>query len=79
MSITIVTGVPGSGKTLLTVSELLRGIVGTTVPALDKDGKAIEIQRTVYTNINGLLLDHELIDGNEEAELARMLDGDKVG
>lgn len=69
MSITIVTGVPGSGKTLLTVSELLRGIVGTTVPAQDKDGKAIEIQRTVYTNINGLLLDHELIDGNEEAGL----------
>ena len=66
MSITIVTGVPGSGKTLYTVSELLRAIAGSRTPAVDSEGRQVEIERKIYTNINGLLLDHDVIDGNEE-------------
>jgi len=57
--ITLITGVPGSGKTLYCVSELLPSIIGSVVVV---DG-ADDVTRTVYTNINGLLLDHENIDG----------------
>lgn len=60
--ITFITGVPGSGKTLYCIDKLLRDIVGKTVTAKDQQNNTVEIQRTVYTNIKGLLLDHELID-----------------
>lgn len=58
--ITLITGVPGSGKTLYCVSEILPSLIGSVVPG--QDGNP-DITRTVYTNINGLLLDHENIDG----------------
>ncbi len=60
--ITFITGVPGSGKTLYCIDKLLREIVGKTVTAKDKQNETVEIQRTVYTNIKGLLIDHELVD-----------------
>lgn len=60
--ITLITGAPGSGKTLYTVDKLLRGLVGTTVKGQDEDGNPVEYPRTIYSNINGLLIDHELID-----------------
>lgn len=62
--ITFITGVPGSGKTLYCIDKLLRDIVGKTVTAKDKQNETVEIQRTVYTNIKGLLIDHELIDAS---------------
>lgn len=60
--ITLITGAPGSGKTLYTVDKLLRGLVGTTVKGQDEDGNPVEYPRRIYSNINGLLLDHEKID-----------------
>lgn len=64
MSITLITGVPGSGKTLYAVSKLLQPIVGTQIPVDDDDGRVVMHPRTIFTNVNGLQLDHELIDAN---------------
>lgn len=60
--ITLITGAPGSGKTLYTVDKLLQQLVGTTVKGQDEDGNTVDYPRTIYSNINGLLIDHELID-----------------
>lgn len=60
--ITFLTGAPGSGKTLYTISKLLQPLVGTTVKQETDDGLTVELPRTIYTNIKGLLIDHELID-----------------
>lgn len=62
MSLTLVTGVPGSGKTLYSIEKLLQPLLGATVTRNLEDGTTEEIPRTIYTNINGLQLDHELID-----------------
>jgi zona occludens toxin len=67
--ITIITGVPGSGKTLYTIEKLLLPLVGTSVKGRDEHGNEIEIPRTIYTNINGLQIDHELIDGGDNEGL----------
>lgn len=64
MSLTLVTGVPGSGKTLYSIAKLLFPILGTTVKRKLDDGTEEDLPRTIYTNINGLQLDHELIDFN---------------
>lgn len=60
--ITLITGVPGSGKTLYCVEKLLPKIIGTKVTGEDDDGNAIAYDRVVMCNINGLLLEHEQID-----------------
>lgn len=67
--ITIITGTPGAGKTLYTVEHYISKIIGTTVTKHHDDGSTEEIPRTIYTNINGLTLDHELIDGCDEGGL----------
>lgn len=59
--ITFITGAPGSGKTLYTISKLLQPLIGQHV-AQDVDGVTVLHPRTIYTNIKGLLIDHELID-----------------
>jgi zona occludens toxin len=59
--ITLETGLPGAGKTLLCVDKLLRPLVGATVRHEDSEGNAVEVQRVIYSNINGLLLEHEKI------------------
>lgn len=61
--ITVITGTPGAGKTLYTVTQLVQAMVGTTTKNVNAAGETIEVPRTVFTNINGLQLDHELIDG----------------
>lgn len=61
--ITLITGAPGSGKTLYTVDKLLRALVGTYVDGADDDGNKVLYDRRIYSNINGLLIDHERIDG----------------
>lgn len=66
--ITIITGVPGSGKTLYAITKLVKPMVGTMVPQ-DVDGVTTLHPRTIYTNINGLTLDHELIDGGDNQGL----------
>lgn len=66
MSITLITGVPGSGKTLYAISKLLRGYIGATVDRTNPDGSIETIPRILYTNINGLLIEHEQILGTGE-------------
>lgn len=63
MSITLITGVPGSGKTLYSIDKLLRALQGATSDKVLPDGSIEKIPRVLYSNINGLLLDHELIEG----------------
>ena len=57
MSLTLVTGVPGSGKTLYTVAVLLTELLKSTV---EVNGEAVP--RKIFTNIKNLVLDHTLID-----------------
>lgn len=64
--ITLETGVPGAGKTLYCVDKLLRALVGATVKHEDSNGEIIELPRTIYTNVNGLLLDHVKIGPGAE-------------
>lgn len=59
--ITLETGVPGAGKTLYCVDKLVRSFVGSVVLFENESGVKSEIKRTIYTNINGLLLEHEKI------------------
>lgn len=63
MSITLITGVPGSGKTLKAVWDHLRPMVGHVDHAQNDRGETIDIPAIVYTNINSLQVDHELIEG----------------
>ena len=67
--ITIISGVPGAGKTLYTIEKLLMPLVGQSITYKDKHGDEITAPRTIYTNINGLLIDHELIDGGDNQGL----------
>lgn len=76
--ITIITGTPGSGKTLYTVDKLLRPLVGSQVPQ-EVDGVTVIRERTIYTNINGLMLDHELIDGSDTGGLRNWHEWAKPG
>lgn len=64
--ITLITGTPGAGKTLYTVSKLLSELVGSVVKSTDERGEVKETPRRICANIPRLLLDHELIDGDEE-------------
>lgn len=67
--ITIITGTPGAGKTLYTIEKLLLPLVGKSMIGTDANGQPVEIPRTIYTNINGLQVDHELIDGGDNQGL----------
>lgn len=67
--ITIITGTPGAGKTLYTIEKLLISLVGTSITYTNSEGEEVTAPRTIYTNINGLLLDHELIDGGDNQGL----------
>jgi len=67
--ITIISGTPGAGKTLYTIEKLLLPMVGKTITGKDANGDPVELLRTVYTNINGLQVDHELIDGGDNQGL----------
>lgn len=66
--ITVITGTPGAGKTLYTIQKLLLPLLGTHVPQ-EVDGVTTLHPRTIYTNIKGLTIDHELIDGGAEEGL----------
>lgn len=71
--ITVLTGTPGAGKTLYAISELLFPLYDFAegkwkpIPKREEDGSETMVERHVYTNINGLLVDHELVqaDGDE--------------
>lgn len=76
--ITIITGTPGSGKTLYCIQKLLLPLVGTHIPQ-EVDGVTTLHPRTIYTNINGLQLDHELIDGSDNQGLRNWHEWAKPG
>ncbi len=61
--ITIISGTPGAGKTLYTIEKLVLPLIGKTATGTDDNGDLVEFPRTIYTNINGFQIDHELIDG----------------
>lgn len=58
--ITLITGVPGSGKSLHGVSELLLPMQGAEI---EHEGQ--KVKRVLHTNIKGLLLDHVLIEKDD--------------
>lgn len=64
--ITLITGTPGAGKTLYCISKLLLDLVGSVVKSTDENGQQKETPRRICTNIPRLLIEHELIDGDEE-------------
>lgn len=67
--ITVITGTPGAGKTLYAIEKLLLPVVGKTVKGRNAEGAEVEYERKIYTNINGLQIDHELIDGGDNQGL----------
>lgn len=68
--ITIITGTPGAGKTLYAIDKLLRELVDSQVPQYDARGGTTMVTRRILSNINGLLIDHELIDEKPGGGLA---------
>lgn len=68
MTITVITGTPGAGKTLHSIEKLLLPLVGTKV-SQEVDGVMVDYPRVIYTNIKGLLVDHQLIDGGDNQGL----------
>ena len=60
--ITLITGAPGSGKTIYTVSKMLSPYIGKTVKEVTDDGEEIEWPVVIITNIRGLLFDHQFVD-----------------
>lgn len=67
--ITVITGTPGAGKTLYAITKLLLPLIGTHVPVTDEDGVVTLHPRVIYTNIRGLLIEHELIDAGDNQGL----------
>ncbi|WP_284335837.1 zonular occludens toxin domain-containing protein [Comamonas sp. NoAH] len=67
--ITLITGTPGAGKTLYTISDIIKKLIGTQVVELDDNENEIIHDRVIFTNINGLKLEHELIDGRADGGL----------
>lgn len=58
--ITLITGVPGSGKSLHAVSDLLLPMQGAEI-----EHEGVKVKRTLKTNIKNLLLDHDHIDKDD--------------
>lgn len=56
MAIDLITGTPGAGKTLLAVWEICRSVPGST---LEVEGE--NVPRRLFTNIKGLLVEHQHI------------------
>ncbi len=76
--ITIITGTPGAGKTLYAISKLLLPLIGTTIKQ-EVDGVLVEYPVKIYTNIRGLMIDHELIDGTAQGGLRNWHEWAKPG
>lgn len=67
--ITVITGTPGAGKTLYAITKLLRPLLGATVEVKADDGATVTVPRTIYTNIKGLLIEHELVQADTDQGL----------
>lgn len=57
----LITGTPGSFKTTYAVWEIARAIPGTTIEGANGE----RIERKLYSNINGLLIDHQHISADD--------------
>lgn len=68
--ITLITGAPGSGKTLYCIDKIIQPLVGTSVLGTGPEGQAIEYPREIFTNINGLKLPHHMVDAAWLSDLA---------
>ena len=68
--ITLITGAPGSGKTLYCIDKIIQPLVGTAVLGTGPEGQAIQYPREIFTNINGLKLPHQMIDAAWLSDLA---------
>lgn len=62
--ITLITGAPRSGKSLYTVDKLIMPQIGRVLDIDDDQDGHIKVTRRVLSNINQLMLDHELIDND---------------
>lgn len=58
--LTLITGNPRAGKTLYTVAEICKPVPGSSI----EDHRGRVVQRTLYSNIDGLVLPHERIDAD---------------
>jgi zona occludens toxin len=65
--ISIITGLPGAGKTSWLVEQVLMKLAakGWEEKAVDSDGNPVTVKRRLFTNVKGLLLEHELIGEDE--------------
>ncbi len=65
--LTVITGLPGAGKTAMCVERFLMPLAakGWEEEAITPDGEKIKVKRKLWTNISGLLLEHELIDADD--------------
>jgi len=65
--LTVWTGLPGSGKTSGVIEKVLLPLAakGWMEEAIDADGNKVPVKRKLFTNINGLLLEHEKIDADD--------------
>lgn len=67
MTIELVTGVPGAGKTLYTLAKKVRPLVGSKITLNDvtdpQTGKPLEVERRLMVSgVRDLLLPHEIVD-----------------
>lgn len=65
--LTVWTGLPGSGKTAGVIEKVLLPLVAKDwiEEAIDTEGNKVQVKRKLWTNINGLLLEHEKIDADD--------------
>lgn len=65
--ITLLTGIPGAGKTAWLVQEHLMPLMKMDFKedAFDEHGNPITVTRRIFTNVNGLMIPHELIGPDE--------------
>jgi zona occludens toxin len=65
--LTVITGSPGAGKTANVVERFLMPLAAKDwqEDAITSEGEKVVVKRRVFTNINGLLLEHEKIDADD--------------
>lgn len=67
--LTVITGTPGAGKTLYSIEKLILPFIGKSITKKNDDGTETEYPRKIFTNINGLQVDHELINDSDKGGL----------
>lgn len=65
--LTVITGLPGSGKTAGVVERFLMPLAAKDwqEEAITPEGEKVTVKRRLFTNINGLLLEHEKLDADD--------------